>query len=148
MINIEQFDHVGIRITDRDTAVKFYESLGFKILVEVDFDAVIVMKNANGVEINLVVNGVDLNDGKNILMDVPEKHTGFTHIALRVESIIETLKPLEENDITISQGPVTFGGDGHVSVFVRDPDRNTLEFRGSLEDEDKIPGLEFYDPNG
>jgi lactoylglutathione lyase len=148
MINIEQFDHVGIRITDRDTAVKFYESLGFKILVEVDFDAVIVMKNANGVEINLVVNGVDLNDGKNILMDVPEKHTGFTHIALRVESIIETLKTLEENDITISQGPVTFGGDGHVSVFVRDPDRNTLEFRGSLEDEDKIPGLEFYDPNG
>jgi lactoylglutathione lyase len=148
MINIEQFDHVGIRITDRDTAVKFYESLGFKILVEVDFDAVIVMKNANGVEINLVVNGVDLNDGKNILMDVPEKHTGFTHIALRVESIIETLKTLEENDITISQGPVTFGGDGHVSVFVRDPDRNTLEFRGRLEDEDKIPGLEFYDPNG
>jgi lactoylglutathione lyase len=148
MINIEQFDHVGIRITDRDTAVKFYESLGFKILVEVDFDAVIVMKNANGVEINLVVNGVDLNDGKNILMDVPEKHTGFTHIALRVESIIETLKTLEENDITISQGPVTFGGDGHVSVFVRDPDRNTLEFRGRLEDEDEIPGLEFYDPNG
>ncbi len=148
MINIEQFDHVGIRITDRDRAVKYYEALGFKILIEVDFDAVIVMKNDNGVEINLVVNGIDLNDGKNILMDVPEKHTGFTHVALRVESIIETLKTLEKNNIAISQGPVTFGGDGHVSVFVRDPDRNTLEFRGRLEDEDKIPGLEFYDPNG
>ena len=44
MINIEQFDHVGIRITDRERAVKYYESLGFKIEVEVDFDAVIVMK--------------------------------------------------------------------------------------------------------
>jgi lactoylglutathione lyase len=109
MINIEQFDHVGIRITDRERSVKYYEFLGFKIEVEVDFDAVIVMKNASGVEINLVVNGVDLNQGKNILMDVPEKHTGFTHVALRVESIIETLKTLEENNIVISQGPVSFG---------------------------------------
>ena len=148
MINIQQYDHSGIRITDRDRALKFYEALGFKVIIEVDFDAVIVIKNDNGVEINLVVNGVDLNDGKNILMDVPEKHTGITHLAFRVESIIETLKTLEENDIPISQGPVTFGGDGHVSVFVRDPDRNTLEFRGRMEDEDKIPGLTFYDPEG
>ncbi len=148
MINIQQYDHSGIRITDRDRALNFYEALGFKVIIEVDFDAVIVIKNDNGVEINLVVNGVDLNDGKNILMDVPEKHTGITHLAFRVESIIETLKTLEENDIAISQGPVTFGGDGHVSVFVRDPDRNTLEFRGRMEDEDKIPGLIFYDPEG
>ena len=147
MINIEQFDHVGIRITDRERSVKFYEFLGFKIEVEVDFDAVIVMKNASGVEINLVVNGVDLNQGKNILMDVPEKHTGFTHVALRVESIIETLRTLEENNIVISQGPVTFGRDGHVSVFLRDPDRNTLELRGRIEEESEIPGLVFYDPN-
>ena len=147
MINIEQFDHVGIRITNRERSVKYYEFLGFKIEVEVDFDAVIVMKNANGVEINLVVNGVDLNQGKNILMDVPEKHTGFTHVALRVESIIETLKTLEKNNIAISQGPVTFGRDGHVSVFLRDPDRNTLELRGRIEDENEIPGLVFYDPN-
>ena len=147
MININQFDHVGIRVTDRKRSVEYYESLGFKIEVEVDFDAVIVMKNANGVEINLVVNGVDLNYGKNILMDVSEKHTGFTHVALRVDSIIETLKTLKEKNITISQGPVTFGRDGHVSVFLRDPDRNTLELRGRIEDEGEIPNLVFYDPN-
>ena len=147
MINIEQFDHVGIRITDRERAVEYYESLGFRIEVEVDFDAVIVMKNSDGVEINLIVNGVDLNQGKNILMDVAEKHTGFTHIALRVDSIVETLKTLEKENITISQGPVTFGRDGHVSIFLRDPDRNTLELRGRIEDEKEIPNLVFYDPN-
>mgnify|MGYP006434245245 CR=1 FL=1 len=147
MINIQQYDHSGIRITDRDRALKFYAALGFKVHMEVDFDAVIVIKNDNAVEINLVVNGQDIDDGQNILMDMPEKHTGITHLAFRVESIIETLKTLEENDIAISQGPVTFGGDGHVSVFVRDPDRNTLEFRGRMEDEDEIPGLVFYDPN-
>ncbi len=147
MSNIEQFDHVGIRITHRDRAITFYESLGFSIEVEVDFDAVIVMKNLNGVEINLIVNGVDLNDGKNILMDVPEKHTGFTHVAFRVDSILETMKMLQENKIPITQGPVTFGRDGNVSVFVRDPDRNTIELRGRVEDENEIPDLVFYDPN-
>ncbi len=85
MLNIEQFDHVGIRITDRDRAIKYYETLGFKIEVEVDFDSVIVMKNANGVEINLIVNGIDYNQGKNILMDVDDKYTGFTDVALRVD---------------------------------------------------------------
>jgi len=96
----------------------------------------------------LIVNGVDLTEGKNILMDVPEKHPGYTHIALRVESILDTLSVLEENNIAISQGPVTFGGDGHVSVFVRDPDRNVVELRGRKQDEEDIPGLVFYDPEG
>lgn len=148
MINIQQFDHIGIRITDRSRSVKFYEALGFKITFEPDFDAVIVMKNDSDVEINLVVNGVDLNKGKNILMDIPDKHPGLTHVAFRVESIIDTMSSLQENNIAISQGPVTFGRDGHVSIFVRDPDRNTLELRGRVEDEEEIPGLEFYDPNG
>ena len=148
MINIQQFDHIGIRITDRTRSVKFYEALGFKITFEPDFDAVIVMKNDNAVEINLVVNGVDLNNGKNILMDVPDKHPGLTHVALRVDSIVDTMSSLKQNNIAISQGPVTFGRDGHVSVFIRDPDQNTLELRGRVQDEEEIPGLEFYDPNG
>ncbi len=146
MINIENVDHLGIRVTDRQRSLEFYKILGFELYKEVDFDAVIIVKNSLGVEINLIVNGADFTGGKNILMDVPEKHPGFTHVALRVDSIIETLKTLEENNITPSQGPVTFGGDGHVSVFVRDPDRNVIELRARLEDESNIPGLVFYDP--
>ena len=149
MIRIEQVDHIGIRITDKTRALAFYALLGFKVELEVGFDAVIIIKNAAGVELNLIVNGVDATGGKNILMDVPEKHPGLTHVAFRVADINATIATLKKNDITITQGPVTFG-DGHVSVFMRDPDRNTIELRARMPEggAEKIAGLVFYDPKG
>ncbi len=146
-IAIEQVDHFGIRVTDKTHALAFYGRLGFELEHEVDFDAVVIIKNAVGVELNLIVNGIDRTGGKNILMDVPEKHPGFTHVAFRVADIRRTIAVLKEAGIAITQGPVTFG-DGHVSLFVRDPDRNTIELRARLDPgaAEKIEGLEFYDP--
>lgn len=147
MITIDKIDHVGIRITDRDKALAFYGILGFKPFIEVDFDEVIIIKNDAEVELNLIVNGVSQDGGKNLLMDVPVKYTGITHIALRVSDFSAMLATLKSSDIRITQGPVTFG-DGHVSVFVRDPDRNVVELRARMlaQDAEKIEGLEFYDP--
>ena len=149
MIAIEKVDHIGIRITDRARALAFYGLLGFRIEHEVDFDAVIIVRNAANVELNLIVNGVDGTGGKNILMDVPDKHPGLTHVAFRVADIRAAMASLKEHNIKITQGPVTFG-DGHVSVFVRDPDRNVVELRARLtkDDAEGIEGLVFYDPQG
>ncbi|MBR86850.1 MAG: glyoxalase, partial [Rhodospirillaceae bacterium] len=108
-MNISNIDHIGIRVTEKKAALDFYKILGFQLEQEVDFDAVIIMKNNSGVEINLINNGKDISDGKNILMDVPEKHPGFTHVAFSVESILHVMEVLEKNNIAISQGPVTFG---------------------------------------
>ena len=148
-IAIEQVDHFGIRVTDKARALAFYARLGFELEHEVDFDAVVIIKNTAGVELNLIVNGVDRTGGKNILMDVPEKHPGFTHVAFRVADIRRAIAVLKEAGIAITQGPVTFG-DGHVSLFVRDPDRNTIELRARLDPgaAEKIEGLVFYDPKG
>jgi lactoylglutathione lyase len=146
MITIAQVDHIGIRITDRARALAFYQVLGFRVLVEVDFDAVIIVKNEAGVELNLIVNGVS-DDGQNVLMDIPRKHPGITHVAFRVADFQAMLATLKAHGITPSQGPVTFG-DGHVSVFVRDPDRNVIELRARMSEDDAqhIEGLQFYDP--
>jgi lactoylglutathione lyase len=144
-MDILQVDHIGIRVIDAKRAVDFYRRLGFEVVREVDFDAVTIMKNAHGVELNLITNGVDLLGGKNVLMDVTEKHPGYTHVALRVSSIPQTLTELQRHGIAISQGPVTFGGDD-VSIFIRDPDRNVIELRGREQDPSRIPGLTRYEP--
>ena len=97
-----------------------------------------------GVELNLVFNANFGDQVANILMDVPDKFPGYTHIALRVASIPATIAVLRVNDIAITQGPVRFGQPGHVSVFIRDPDRNVIELRG--RDQGQVEGVTRYLP--
>ncbi len=144
-IGIEQVDHVGIRVADAERALGFYEVLGFKVEKRITFDPVIIIRNAQNVEINLVVNAAPEHDGSNILMDIDTKYAGMTHLALRVSSIADTIRLLKEHGITITQGPVMFERGSHVSVFVRDPDRNVIELRGRAENLDAIEGLEQYE---
>ncbi|PPR10353.1 MAG: hypothetical protein CFH41_01740 [Alphaproteobacteria bacterium MarineAlpha11_Bin1] len=144
-INVECVDHTGIRVKNAERAIAFYELLGFEVMTCVDFDPVIIIRNSQCVEINLVVNAADELDGCNILMDTRTKHAGITHLALRVSSIEDTIQVLKDNDIRITQGPVMFGQDGHVSLFVRDPDRNVIELRARAENLHEIEGLYKYE---
>ena len=146
MIDIETVDHVGIRVADLDRALSFYGLFGFTAEHRAENDAVVVIKNPHRVEINLIYNANNDSGGKNILMDVPDKYPGYTHVAFRVGSIADTIEMLRENNIKITQGPVSFGRDGHVSVFVRDPDRNVIELRGREEDLSRLGGIERYEP--
>lgn len=143
-IRIEQVDHIGIRVRDFDRALTFYRGLGFELAHRVTFDEVAIIKNAAGVEINLILNANAGDPEKNILMDVGEKYPGVTHVALRVNSIPATIAALKSNGIPITDGPVKFGDDGNVSVFIRDADRNVIELRG--RDQGPVEGVKQYVP--
>ena len=146
MIDIQTVDHIGIRVADLDRAMDFYSLFGFVVEHRAENDAVVVIKNHHGVEINLIYNANNDNGGKNILIDVPEKYAGYTHVAFRVGSIADAIIMLRENNITITQGPVSFGRDGHISLFLRDPDRNVIELRGREEDLSELGGVQVYEP--
>ncbi len=146
MIDIQIVDHVGVRVADLDRAMKFYGLFGFVAEHRAENDAVVVIRNRHNVELNLVYNASNDSGGKNILMDVAEKYPGYTHVAFRVGSIAAAIRMLRENNIPITQGPVSFGRDGHVSVFLRDPDRNVIELRGREEDLSELGGVEVYEP--
>ena len=143
-IAIEQVDHIGIRVRDLDRALAFYGVLGFELLHRAKGDDVAIIRNEHNVELNLVFNANAGDPAANILMDVPERFPGYTHIALRVASIPVTIAALKANDIAISQGPVSFGESGQVSVFVRDPDCNVIELRG--RDQGEVEGVTRYVP--
>lgn len=145
-IDVTRVDHIGIRVKDLARAMDFYRVLGFELHWKDANDAVAIIRNAHDVEINLIFNANADGGGKNVLMDVDEKYPGYTHVALRVESIAAVIRALREHGIRITQGPVSFGQDGHVSVFVRDPDLTVIELRGREEDLSSIGGVTAYQP--
>ncbi len=132
MLKIEKVDHVGIRISDNAASVAFYQELGFDLIVDTGFDQghPIIMRNkASGVTLNLLGPSTS-GDGSNILMDIDEKHPGYTHVAFRIASMDDTKAFLEAKGIHTT-GSFSFGG--LTAVFIRDPDGNVIEldeFRG------------------
>ena len=119
--------HVGIRVHDLDRARAFYKLLEFEFLVgPVGPEPVAILEHPSGVEINLILNATNDSD-TNILMDISEKHAGYTHVALAVNDVKATQASLEAAGIMITEGPITFPG-GAIAIFVRDPDHNVIEF--------------------
>ncbi len=125
MLNIENVNHIGIRIKEKSRSVAFYELLGFEFKNDVGFEEghPIIMKHPSGVVLNLL-GPSNMPEGKNILMDVSEKYTDITHVALTVNSLNVTKLFMKDNQIEIT-GSFSFGGMS--AIFIRDPDRNVIE---------------------
>lgn len=127
MIDIKRINHVGVRVTDLATTRTFYESLGFEFLVgPIGPEPVAIMEHPSGVNINFILNSND-TETLNQLMDVPDKHTGYTHIALEVHDLAQVQTQLEGLGHRITEGPITTL-EGASFIFIRDPDDNVIEF--------------------
>ena len=119
--------HVGIRVHTLDRARAFYELLGFNFVIgPIGSEPVAIMTHPSGIEINFILNAADTST-QNVLMDLKEKHPGYTHIALSVKNVLEAQSVLISAGVTITEGPITFP-NGSTAIFVRDPDRNVIEF--------------------
>ncbi len=125
-VTIQGLAHIGIRVHDLARSVAFYELLGFtKTVGPIGPEPVAILDHPSGVEINLVLNATD-PAAPNILMDVPAKHPGYTHIALLVPDLEAARATLEAAGISLSGGPIQFTPTAR-GFFVRDPDRNVIE---------------------
>lgn len=126
MKQITRVNHLGIRVSSLDTARAFYEKLGFQFIVgPVGPEPVAIMEHPSGVNINFILNAAQPAK-ENILMDVPVKYAGYTHVALEVNDTAAVVKQLNELCIEITEGPVEFPTG--ISTFIRDQDRNVIEF--------------------
>ncbi|MEM9073238.1 MAG: VOC family protein [Myxococcota bacterium] len=130
-IGIVKVDHVGIRVRQRTRAIAFYEQLGFEVRADGGFERghPIIMEDPSGVVINLL-GPATTPEGPNVLMDVEAKHSGYTHMALRVSSLDDARAFLADHGIAIT-GQFSFGDLR--ALFIRDPDGNVIEL-------DEYPG--------
>lgn len=128
MLDINHFDHIGIRISNRQNSVAFYELLGFKLIADGGYDDghPLVMLHPSGLNINLL-GPATAKAGENVLMDEPEKYPGITHLAVKVRDAEATEAFVADNGIAIT-GRREFRGTK--TIFIRDPDRNVLELVG------------------
>lgn len=123
---VKGYAHVGIRVHDLAAARAFYELLGFRFVVgPVGPEPVAILDHPNGLVINLILNAAP-ESTTNMLMDIPVKHAGYTHMALAVTDLDVAQRAMEEAGVRITEGPIQFPSGGR-AFFVRDPDGNVVE---------------------
>jgi lactoylglutathione lyase len=117
--------HIGIRVHDLDRSLAFYSVLGFKKTAgPMGPEPVVILMHPAGIEINLVLNAKQAST-PNVLMDVPEKSAGITHIALSCPDIAAARTALEGSGFKIKD-TANFP-NGSTALFVRDPDGIVIE---------------------
>ena len=136
MLNIRKIDHVGIRVSDKDRSIGFYEQLGFALVADAGFDQghPVILRHPSGVVLNLLGPSTK-SDEVNILMDVADKYPGYTHIALRIDSLEDAKTLFAEKGFEITGG---FSFKNMTAIFIRDPDRNVIEFDEYSGDEPEV----------
>lgn len=119
---VQGLAHIGIRVHDLARSRAFYEKLGFEFAWGPEGpEPVAAMRHPGGLELNFILNALNA-DEPNILMDVPQKHAGITHFALRISDLAVAEAMLVKGGIALS------GRRGNAAIFVRDPDGNVIEF--------------------
>lgn len=127
VIALTAYDHVGVRVSDKARAIRFYAMFGFKVLAESpqSKSKAVEIENDFGVRIHLVCNGNEQTDARNILQDNDWGFPGITHAAFIVPNLEEVAIKLARAGVQITEGPKS--DQRRMYLFCRDPDGNVLE---------------------
>jgi lactoylglutathione lyase len=122
---VQGLAHIGIRVHELARSRAFYEALGFAFVAgPIGPEPVAILRHPSGLELNLILNA-PAAEPFNVLMDGPDKPAGVTHFALRVADAAAAERALLAAGLAISGRR---GESELKAVFVRDPDRNVIEF--------------------
>lgn len=130
---ILSYDHAGIRVSNMARSMAFYQSLGFVEHLRFPLFEANEMVSADGVRINLILNGTHVLNSHNVLLDEPVKLPGITHLAFVVDDLAALQVWLDKQEIPITEGPHAIG-PRRVALFIRDPDGNVLEFNQLIDE--------------
>ncbi len=119
------WEHVGIRVSSRERALKFYKILGFKVESTDDKGAIEII-NPYGIRLNLIPNADPQDNAHNILLDESTKYPGATHPAFIVANLDQAMAAVRNAGVTITEGPKVV--ERRRYFFIRDPDGTVLEF--------------------
>jgi catechol 2,3-dioxygenase-like lactoylglutathione lyase family enzyme len=137
-MGVTAFDHVALPTADAERLLAFYRSLGFGILGEEEWRAgkgLICSITFGDQKINVHTEGMVAMRGRPEYLRGPTAEPGCGDICFVWEGGIDALQSkLSEAGVTPIEGPVPRRGGRRggvtpgVSVYVRDPDDNLIEF--------------------
>ena len=131
-IRLLAYDHIGIRVSNKQQALHFYTALGFIQTADFhDYEANEMMSH-DGVRINLIFNAAKMLQAYKIVLDQAIKLPWITHPAFIVDDLKILEKWLIDQEIRITEGPKPIG-PRRIALFIRDPDGNVLEFNQLIE---------------
>jgi catechol 2,3-dioxygenase-like lactoylglutathione lyase family enzyme len=134
LVNCLRYHSIGLAVGNIEESISFYTKLGFDAIDSSELEKalsgvpckgqdILILKNRIGFELHLIQADKPLEDNQNLLMDFPvHKPPGHTHASWSVCSVPGVKTFMEENGIPLS------GTRNTLAIFVRDPDRTTLEF--------------------
>ncbi|WP_417898145.1 VOC family protein [Bacillus haimaensis] len=122
MIQLENFHHVSLSVTDIEKSKHFYGTvLGFPELERPDFDFPGAWYQVGTAQLHLIQ-----NSEAETLRTSNKLDSRDGHFAVRVKSYDETLKYLQEKGLEVKAKPES--KSGFKQIFCMDPDRNLIEF--------------------
>jgi len=133
LAKVLRYHHATVGVTDVGISKEFYVKLGFDATT--DNDKIVV--HPNGMAIHFIT-AEPTADNQNLLMDFPtSKAPGHTHLSFGVPNVPEVKKFLEHKQGMAITGERVMGGVLR-AVFVRDPNRTTLEFERNVGEMDEL----------